>query len=325
VDVDDDDVTRNVLFDVDTGCDDATMLLMALSADSLDVVGVSTVFGNAALEHTTRNTCSLLAYVGREDVPVARGCARPFTADETETSPDDLADIHGETGLTADIPLLDADELDLDDRHAARFIVEAAREHDDLTIAAVGPQTNLALALALEPDLPELVEQIYVMGGAAFRGGNVRPVAEFNFYQDPEAAARVVETGDVRLVGLDATEQTHVPVDAIESLAERGGPHRRFAELMDYYTDDSIDRYGYEGPVVHDSLVAADLIDGLVDYEEQYLEVSVHDPLTRGQSVADPREVLGESPNAEVAVDVDVDRYQSIVLDRLRALADDVR
>lgn len=315
-------MARKVLFDVDTGCDDATMLLTALTADEVEVVGVSTVFGNAPLENTTQNTLSILEYVGRGDVPVAEGCARPFNAVQTESSPDDIDDIHGETGLTADLPLVDAEEMELDGRHAAEFIIDMAEEHDELTIAAVGPQTNLALALALEPDLPEMVDDIYVMGGAVFRPGNVRPTAEFNFYEDPEAAARVLETGETKLVALDVTEQTHIPLDEIEALAEKGGPHAQFAALMNYYTDESIDRYGYEGPVVHDSVVAADLIDGILDFEDHYVEVSVHDPLTRGESVGDARGVLGEEPNTVVATEIDVERYQSVVLGHLRSLAD---
>jgi inosine-uridine nucleoside N-ribohydrolase len=315
---------RKVLFDVDTGCDDATMLLTALAADELDVVGVSTVFGNTTLENTTRNTASILEYAGRGDVPVAEGCARPFNAVQTESSPDDIDDIHGETGLTADLPLVDPEDVELDGRHAAEFIVDMAEEHDELTVAAVGPQTNLALALALEPDLPEMVEDIYVMGGAVFRPGNVRPSAEFNFYEDPEAAARVIETGETKLVALDVTEQTHIPLGEIEALAEEGGPHAQFADLMNYYPEESIDRYGYEGPVVHDSIVAADLIDGVLGFEDHYVEVSLHDPLTRGQSVGDERGVLGEEPNTAVATEIDVERYQSLVLGRLRSLADGI-
>jgi len=199
-----------------------------------------------------------------------------------------------------------------------------ATQHDNLTIAAVGPQTNLALALALEPELPQMVDNIYVMGGAVFCPGNVRPTAEFNFYQDPESAARVMETGNTKLIALDVTEQTHVPLDAIEEFANESEPHRQFANIMNYYTDDSIEHYGYEGPVVHDSVVAADLIDGVLDYEDYYVEISVHDPLTRGESVGDRRGVLGEEPNTAVATEIDVERYQSIVLDRLRSLADEI-
>ena len=317
-------MSNKVLFDVDTGCDDATMLLTALADDGIDVAGVTTVFGNAPLEHTTRNTRAILEYVDRGEVPVAKGCARPFIEQNLDESPDDLAQIHGKTGLTADLPAPETVEDALDDRHAARFMIDMAREHDDLTIAAVGPQTNLALALAMEPSLPEMLEELYVMGGAAMVGGNVRPTAEFNFYQDPEAAARVLESGSVKMVGLDATEQTHVPLEEIETLADEGEPHRTFAGILDYYPEDSLDRYGYDGPVVHDSVVAADLIDGVLQYEDHYVAVSTHDRLTAGQTVTDNRSVLGREPNTAVAVDIDVERYQSIVLDRLRSLADAV-
>jgi len=317
-------MSNKVIFDVDTGCDDATMLLTALADDSLDVVGATTVFGNAPIEHTTRNTRAILEYVDRGDVPVARGCARPFVEQNLDESPDDLEQIHGETGLTADLPAPEAVEEVLDGRHGARFMIDKAREYDDLTIAAVGPQTNLALALALEPSLPEMLEDLYVMGGAAIIGGNVRPTAEFNFYQDPEAAARVLESGSVKMVGLDATEQTHIPLEEIERFAGEGAPHCTFAGILNYYPEDSLDRYGYDGPVVHDSVVAADLIDGVLGYEDHYVAVSTHDRLTAGQSVTDDRRVLGREPNAAVAVDVDVDQYQSIVLNRLRSLADAV-
>jgi len=150
-------------------------------------------------------------------------------------------------------------------------MIDMATKYDDLTIAAVGPQTNLALVM--EPELSQTLENIYVMSGAVFRPGNVRPTAEFNFYQDPESAARVTETGNTKLVALDVTEQTHVPFDAIERLAGEGEPHRQFANIIDYYTDRSIDRYGYEGPVVHDSVVAADLTDGILDHEDYCLKL----------------------------------------------------
>jgi len=152
-------MNQKVLFDVDPGCDDAIMLAMALGLDDVEVVGLTTVCGNTTVNNTTWNTLSILE-LGGYDVSVARGCGRPLV-DELSTA----EWVHGEDGIRGEMPDPAADTVPA---HGAEFIVEQARKHrEDLVVAAVGPLPNLATALALEPDLPEMVGDIYLMGGSA--------------------------------------------------------------------------------------------------------------------------------------------------------------
>lgn len=297
-------MSRKVLFDTDPGCDDAVMLAAALGHDAVDVVGVTTVCGNTTIENTTRNALSILE-LGGYDVPVARGCGRPLV-DELTTA----EWVHGEGGIRGDVPYPDADPVG---EHAADAIVAAAREHGEkLTVAAVGPLTNLALALAKEPALPELVGEIYVMGGAALASGNVTPVAEANFHNDPAAASRLVQDGGVRMVGLDVTTRAAIPFARIDDYAERGGAAGVVADWL-RYPEEVLD-VGETGPTVHDAVVFADLVDpGLLSFEEYYCEIDTTGGPSHGSVVCDEHDVYGEDPNTDVAVDIDVGRYRSAV------------
>ncbi|GAD52718.1 inosine-uridine preferring nucleoside hydrolase [Halarchaeum acidiphilum MH1-52-1] len=305
-------MARKVLFDTDPGCDDAVMLAAALGHNAIDVVGLTTVCGNSTVENTTRNARAILE-LGGYDVPVARGCARPLV-DELATA----EWVHGEGGIRGDMPYPSGD---VGDEHAADVIVRQARKHgDDLTIAAVGPLPNLAFALAKEPDLPEIVDRIYVMGGAALSSGNVTPVAEANFHNDPAAASRVVQDAFPRMVGLDVTNDATIPFERIESYAERGGVFETIAEWARYPTD-AVD-VDETGPSIHDAAVLADIVDpDVLDFEEYYCEIDTTGGPSHGSVVCDQHGVYEEEPNAAVAVDIDVERYREIVDDGLSAYA----
>lgn len=319
-------MSRKVVYDVDPGCDDSTMLMMSLGSEELEVVGVTTTYGNASIDHTTRNALAILDFADRLDVPVARGCGRPFVGDaKIPFEPDDVDAVHGTNGLTWDVTESAGHEAD---EHAADFIVEQAHEHGkDLSIAAVGPQTNLALALAKEPELPRLVDEVYFMGGSAKAPGNTTPLAELNIYKDPESASRVMQEASPRMVGVYATNQTYVPFELIDEFADRGGPYQKISQILDYYPREALDRFGQvSGPVVHDSLVAADLIDDVIDFEEYYIEVGTDDGHCRGATIIDERGVIWEEmdPNAELAVSVGTDAYIDILRETLESLADDI-
>ncbi|WP_435102850.1 nucleoside hydrolase [Halarchaeum sp. P4] len=298
-------MSRKVLFDTDPGCDDAVMLAVALGHDDIDVVGLSTVCGNTTIENTTRNAQAILELGGYGDIPVAQGCERPLV-DELATA----EWVHGEGGIRGDLPYPEGDTLD---QHAADFIVEQAYEHgEDLTIAAVGPLPNLALALAKEPDLPDIVGDLYVMGGAALSGGNVTPVAEANFHNDPAAASRVVQDAHAKMVGLDVTDHASISFEDIETYEERGGA---FDVITDWlrYPAETLD-VGEEGPAIHDAAVVADLIDPeVLDFEEYYCEIDTTGGPSHGSVICDQHDIYGEEPNTHVAVDIDVERYRETV------------
>ncbi|RKD95791.1 nucleoside hydrolase [Halopiger aswanensis] len=307
--------TRPVLIDTDPGCDDAVALLLALENAALEVVGLTTVHGNASVAETTANARGILELIDRTGVPIAAGADRPLNV-PLETA----EEIHGEGGIRGELPE-PSPATQPADVHAAQFIVEQARAHDgDLALAAIGPLTNVALAHALEPDLPDLLDELIVMGGAAFAQGNVTPLAEANFHADPHAARRVVRDCEPTLVGLDVTTQATVPPDLLESLSEsRDGPlAQSIDEWLTYYDTAHRDRYGIESAALHDALAVAGLIDGdLLETESSPLEVGADGDLARGALAVDSHGVTDAPPNGAVALEADYERFRELVVESL--------
>ncbi|WP_129113525.1 nucleoside hydrolase [Halegenticoccus tardaugens] len=309
-------MTRKLLLDVDPGLDDALAMYMALGSDAVDVVGVTTVMGNTAIEHTTHNALSLLEFVGRSDVPVAKGAAKPF-ADELT-----MAEyIHGEGGIPAPIrDRLPEPTTDPVGDHAADFIVDQARKHDDLTIAAVGPQTNVALAIAKEPELPSLVDGIYQMGGALKTTGNVTPQASFNFYVDAPAAARVVQDGYPHVVGLDVTEPAYVPSKVVDRFDGQNEYRQVVSDILRLKADNETGSFGFDGTVASDSVVLAGILDDVLTFEDAYVAVDTTSGPSNGATIYDEHGVYGEEPNCKAAVDVDPDRCRDVIVESLERL-----
>ena len=302
-------MSRPVLIDTDPGCDDAVAILTALERPDLEVVGLTTVHGNAPVGETTANARAILELVDRADVPIAKGTDRPLTVPLRTAE-----HIHGEGGIRGDVPTPTAASRPVD-AHAAQFIVEQARAHEGgLTLAAIGPLTNVALAHAMEPDLPDLLDELVVMGGAAFVSGNVTPLAEANFHTDPHAAHRVVRDCSPTLVGLDVTANAAVPPAEVESLPRDDPLGRSIYEWLTYYGDDQLEQYGIESAAIHDALVIAALVDdGVLETERYPMEVGTDSEMARGALVCDRNGVRGETSNGAVALEADYERFREIV------------
>lgn len=301
-------MSRLIHVDVDPGCDDAIMLAVALTHPDIEVAGVSTVGGNSAVENTTANTLSILELFDRPDVPVARGSGRPLT-DEFEYA----EWVHGAEGIRGELPEPTAAPIE---QHGAEFIVEQARTHrEDLTIVAVAPMTNLATALVLEPDLPDMVADIYLMGGAAWSGGNMTPVAEANFHNDPVAARRVLQSAEPKLVGLEATYEATLPFSLVEEYGDSGQPHEAIGSWLDFPEEIRAMSADGTNPAIHDAAVVADNIDDVLTYEPYYAEVDASGGPADGAVLCDQRDVTDNEPNVEVAVATDTDRFRSVVMD----------
>lgn len=210
-------ISRKVIFDTDPGVDDAMALYYALAHPGIEVVGITTTFGNVFVEQATSNALYLCALAGR-NIPVAQGAAKPMFK-QAEPPPDF---IHGADGL-GNLPHRVATAQPADPRPAAQFIVEMARQYPgQITLVAVGPLGNLAAALQLEPELPQLVREVILMGGTVMESGNVSPVAEANIWNDPHAADRVFTAGwSLTMVGLDVTHQVIVPLALFEQIADQ--------------------------------------------------------------------------------------------------------
>src|SRR4051794_12350199 len=301
--------TTPVIIDCDPGHDDAIALLLALASPELELVAVTTVSGNQTVDKTTANALRLLEFAGR-DVPVARGADRPLVRERHVA-----AYVHGETGL--DGPELPAAAGAPVAEHAVELL---AREAAGRTLVATGPLTNVALALALHPDA--LPERVVIMGGAIGEG-NVSPAAEFNIWADPEAARRVFESGvEVTMVGLDVTHRALVTPEANERLRASGRAGQLSAELVDFYSRFHREVYPeLGGSPMHDPVALAHVIDpGFLEVVDAHVEVDCAWGDGRGRTNVDTRGRQGLAPNAKVAVDIDVERFLALLLDRLERL-----
>lgn len=219
-------MAESILIDTDPGIDDLMAILFALKSPELDVLALTTVFGNHYVEVTTRNALRLLELAGRDDIPVARGAYSPLVREYKE--PPTI--VHGQDGM-GDAGLTEEPDSEAAHTRAAQFIVEAVMSRPgEITLVPIGPLTNIAMALKLEPRLVKATRRVVLMGGTAFADGNVSPVAEANIHNDPEAAALVFGAGwDVVMVGLDVTKQVMMDHAYIHRLAASKMP---YAELV---------------------------------------------------------------------------------------------
>jgi inosine-uridine nucleoside N-ribohydrolase len=269
-----------ILLDCDPGIDDALAILTA--AHHAELVGITTVNGNVGIEHTTTNAL-LTAQIAGLKVPVHRGTDRPLVEPVL-----DAARVHGTTGLgTFDPPEL---ELAVASDDAVGFICDAARSVDGLELVAVGPLTNIALALRRDPRLPSLISGLTIMGGAA-RTGNITPAAEFNIWADPEAAAIVFrEAAPVTMVGLDVTLQVVLGDTEAERVRATGTAASTFAaDLLDFYIDRNRS-LGWTGASIHDACAVLVVTHPQLFTRQLHpIEVELAGRYTRGMTVIDQR------------------------------------
>ncbi len=250
---------ETILIDTDPGIDDAMALLFALKSPELKVFALTTVYGNHFVEITTRNALRLLELAGRDDIPVARGASAPLVREYTEPP----TFVHGADGL-GDAGLTAEPDSEAAHTRAAQFIVEAVLSHPgEITLAPIGPLTNIAMALKLEPRIVKATKRVVLMGGAAFAPGNVSPVAEANVHNDPEAAAAVFGADwDVTMVGLDVTTRIDMSRAYIHALRATRAPYAELvARLAPHYQTFHQNAYQNDGALhTHDPAVMAYLI-----------------------------------------------------------------
>jgi purine nucleosidase len=246
---------HKVIFDTDPGVDDAMALLFLHHHAEIDLLGITTVFGNATIETTTRNAL----YLKREwniAAPVARGAGETFIPHRVSHEPPKF--IHGDDGL-GNIGVPDVVDVPLDPRPAHRFIVDTIRANPgEVTLVAVGRMTNLANALKEDPEIASLVKEVVIMGGAFDINGNVTPAAEANIHGDPEAADIVfTATWPVVVVGLDVTTKTVMTRQQLADIRDAAGKRAELLfDLSQFYIKFYESRVP-DGMVVHDSCACA--------------------------------------------------------------------
>ncbi len=302
-----------VILDCDPGHDDAIALLLALASPELELVGVTTTYGNQTLEKTTANALRVLELVERTDIPVSAGAERPLARELVVA-----AHVHGESGL--DGPSLpEARSRPIPDDAAAFTAAVVSGSPQPVTVVATGPLTNVARYLVEHG--PEGIGRIVVMGGAIAEG-NFTPAAEFNIWCDPEAAAAVFDSGlDVSMMGLDVTHQALLGADVEARLRDTGRIGAFVADLNVYFTRYHRETYGWEGAPIHDAVAVAHLIrPGLVETRHRNVEVELESELCRGRTVVDLWNRTERPPNVHVGVGIDVDAFFDLLVERIGSL-----
>lgn len=310
--------TRSIIIDTDPGQDDALAILLALASPELLVLGFIGVAGNVPLKLTTRNIRVVCELAGCTDVPVFAGADRPLNRTLVTAE-----HVHGKTGLDgADLP---EPSIELQSQHGVDFLVETVMNQPagSITLCMLGPLTNLAMALQKEPLIASRLQEVVLMGGGFFEGGNITPAAEFNIFVDPDAAQIVLESGvPITMLPLDCTHQaltTGPRISAFRALGNHAGIV--CADWMEFFERFDEDKYGTDGGPLHDPNVIAYLLMPEI-YSSRFInvEVETNSQLTLGMTVADWWRVSGKEPNVTYVRNVNSDAFFQILLERIATL-----
>ena len=318
---------KKVILDVDTGTDDAIAIMTAIMSETLEVLGVCAVNGNRGIDFTTENTLRVVEYLGK-DIPVFRGCSLPMVVSLTEGRREDIPykgpkdpqdNVHGDY---IDLPPATIREQPVS---AVRWLVDTLMASEgDITLIPVGPLTNIAMALRIEPRIAQKIKRIVIMGGGC-REVNITPTAEFNFWIDPEAAKIVFDCGcDILVVPLDATHAAAVSIRTAEALERKG---TKPATLTARIIRQRQNAYKHWQPMadidsvpVHDALAVCAVLDERVlgPVVETYADVDIGKGAADGMSIFDlDNRYKDRKKNVKVALGADPERFADMLLNIL--------
>ena len=316
---------RRVILDVDTGNDDAVAICMAAMHPQIELLGCTTVAGNLTVEQTTENTLRVLDSIGRSDIPVHAGLARPFAPRPYPLEPDGTAGMFHQGVLPIGPPGLRASG-----GRAVEWLVETLRQATQpVTLIPTAPLTNIAAALTVAPEILDAVDEVILMGGA-WKTGNRTPAAEFNTYSDAVAADVVLSAGIRRLTmaSIDATHEvlvTRADLQRYRDLGTRAGAV--VAAVTEYYIDGydaSTPMGGGSSAPLHDALCVAYAVDpAVLDVTEVYVEVDTVSPRNYGRTTVDFHGFRNLAPNVRFAIHANSARFHQILDDSLRERAVD--
>jgi inosine-uridine nucleoside N-ribohydrolase len=302
-----------VVLDCDPGHDDAIALLLALASPEIDLLGVTTTYGNQTLEKTTANALRVLELAGRAGVPVVSGADRPLRRELVVA-----AHVHGESGL--DGPVLPEPSAAAAGSDAVVFVAAAVGSASQpVTLVATGPLTNVARYVGSRGT--DGIGRIVLMGGAIAEG-NFTPAAEFNIWCDPEAAAAVFASGiEVTMAGLDVTHKALLGPDVERRLREAGRVGAFVADLSVFFTRYHRETYGWDGAPIHDAVAVAHVVrPELMDTRHRNVTIELESELCRGRTVVDLWNRTDRPRNAHVGVDLDGDAFFDLLVERIGSL-----
>ncbi|MDH1632485.1 nucleoside hydrolase [Pseudomonas mosselii] len=310
---------RDLIIDTDPGADDVVALLLAMaSPEELKIRAITTVAGNVRLEKTSRNARLAREWAGREEIPVYAGAGRPMVR-----TPIYAANVHGEEGLTG--VKVHEPKKPLANGNAVQYLIDTlgAAEPHSITVAMLGPQTNLALALIQKPEIVNGIKEVVVMGGAHFNGGNITPAAEFNLFADPHAAEVVLASGvKLTYLPLDVTHKVLTSDARLKQLAAvNNNASKLVVDILNAYIKFDMDNYGMPGGPVHDASVIAYLLKPeLFKGRQVHMVVDSREGPTFGQTIADWYGVLKQPANVMWIEEGDAQGFFDLLSARLARL-----
>lgn len=306
---------KNIILDCDPGHDDAVAILLAGHHPQINLLGISVSSGNQTIEKTSQNALNICEYLNI-DVPIALGSSFPLVQKQMI-----CPQVHGESGLDGfDFPKY---SKKFDSRYGAQLIIDSVMNNENVTVITTGPMTNLALAIRLEPRILTRIEEVIFMGGSV-DNGNVSPAAEFNILVDPEAAYIVLNSGlRVKMVGLNVTRKVLITDELINRFASiNNKASLLFTDLMRVFLNNQRKTFHIIGAPLHDPVTIASLIDdSLIKFQKMNVQIDLSHGSSYGRTNCDVFDYLRLTPNCEVAMDIDVDKFWSILEESLRSFS----
>ena len=312
---------KKILFDTDPGIDDSLAILLALASPELSLEGLSVVHGNCALEQATCNALSVLELAHANNIPVAKGCELPLV------QPSLLApETHGDTGIGyAKLP---EPQSKPSGQHGSDFLIEQIMSNPgEFTLVAIGPLTNVALAIRQEPRIVGALKELVIMGGAIRHEGNTTALAEFNTYVDPHAAHIVFHAGiPTTLVPLDVTYQCVLTKLDVERLLQIDSPLTHFiTDATRFYMEFHDEYQGVEGCVINDPLaLALTFAPQLCNYQKLPVDVDISGGVSMGKTIADFYNYTKKPANMKIALGVRPRDFIELFLERIERLASSI-
>lgn len=305
---------KKIIIDTDPGIDDAMAIFLALRSPEIKVMGLTSIFGNVNCAQATLNALRLLEIESHTDIPVAKGCDMPLFINTEHYA----TFVHGDDGLgNTNQPLPKNKPMDIS---ATEFIIKTILENPgEITLVPIGPLTNIALAVKLEPKIIKLVKEVVIMGGAATVPGNVTPVAEANIWHDPHAASIVFSSGmPVTMIGLDVTTKIIQNKSYLNQIYSANNPATILLKnIMPCYQSFYFEFFGSEDIHTHDPSTIAYLINPELFTAKRmpiFVETQGH---CMGQTIPDYRGKWGKLPLSNVCVEVNSSGVLELIRDRL--------
>ena len=308
---------KHIIIDTDPGIDDSLAILLALASPEIVLDGISTIHGNASTEQTTRNALAILELAKASQVPVFKGCDLPLVK-ESLLSPE----THGNTGLGyAQLP---EPTTKPKAGHGSDFIIEQIMSRPgEVTLVAIGPLTNVALAIRKEPRIVQNVKEVFIMGGAIQHTGNTTALAEYNTFVDPHAAHIVFHSGmPMTLTPLDVTYQCIFTPDDLKRLLKIDSPVTKYiADSTRYYMEFHDEYQSIEGCVINDPMtLALTFMPEICDYQTLVVDVDISMGVGLGNTFADFYNYEKKPANMKVAMGVRPRMFMELFLERMENL-----